>query len=362
MRNYLIIFDIDETLYDNNAKHIPTSTLTALEKLKTAGHTLAIATGRAPFEVAACVKELPFDFFILANGQLITKNETIIYENSIDKTYVSEIMDIAKKNNVHLGFISDTHASVTGLTEEKRKSFEKYYAVLPEITDSIEKHNAIYQMWYLSEDIESIAHQFKDRLQFFPWLNNGADVVAHGASKAAGLAKVRELLHGELPEQVVFFGDGTNDIPLMESCEFGVAMGNAVEALKHKAHFITTAVDCDGIIGACESLGLFDPEEENLIDTYHALVKDVKESPHQPQSHLALSEFYRQNANNPYQAISTLKNALTAFSDSPRFYLEIAAIYEFELEDIPSAKYYYEQVLKNFPGNEIAKSSLENLT
>jgi hydroxymethylpyrimidine pyrophosphatase-like HAD family hydrolase len=37
-----------------------------------------------------------------------------------------------------------------------------------------------------------------------------------------------------------------------------VAMGNAVDALKERADYITTDVEEDGIYNACEALGLFE--------------------------------------------------------------------------------------------------------
>jgi len=119
MEPCLIIFDIDETLYINHESRIPESTLDAINKLKASGHTLAIATGRAPFELIDEAKLLPIDFFILANGQLVLQNDEVVYENSIEMDVINEMLVEADANSVYLGFNSATHSSVTGKTDAK---------------------------------------------------------------------------------------------------------------------------------------------------------------------------------------------------------------------------------------------------
>ena len=55
----------------------------------------------------------------------------------------------------------------------------------------------------------------------------------------------------------VVFGDSYNDLSMFTDDWTKVAMGNAVQPLKDRADYITTAVDDDGIYNACEALGLF---------------------------------------------------------------------------------------------------------
>lgn len=55
MEHKLILFDIDGTLYDHDKK-IPNSTMAAIKALQTQGHSVAIATGRAPFMVQSVLK------------------------------------------------------------------------------------------------------------------------------------------------------------------------------------------------------------------------------------------------------------------------------------------------------------------
>jgi hydroxymethylpyrimidine pyrophosphatase-like HAD family hydrolase len=55
------------------------------------------------------------------------------------------------------------------------------------------------------------------------------------------------------------FGDGENDSAMLQFVGCGIAMGNAVEATKESADYITDSVDQDGIWNALVALKLIDP-------------------------------------------------------------------------------------------------------
>ena len=361
MESCLIIFDIDETLYINHESRIPKSTLEAINKLKASGHTLAIATGRAPFELLDEAKQLPMDFFILANGQLVLKGDEIIYENAIDPDVIHELLAEANANGVYLGFNSATHSSVTGMTDAMHEAFATYYSTIPEVSKSIDRHGAIYQMWYLSEDVTDVIEKFKDKLTFHPWLTNGADVVPIGVSKAVGLTKTLEILGDALPKKVIFFGDGSNDLELVKMADIGVAMGNAIEPLKMIADFVTKNIEDDGIYYACEQLGLFSTATDDKDDV-NTMIAQLKEAiaiePDKLDYYWKLKSLYSSYTRESKKAVKTLEDALVYFPDHVKLLGELATVYEFELEDYVKAKMYYEKVLALDPTHELALHAL----
>ena len=48
-------------------------------------------------------------------------------------------------------------------------------------------------------------------------------------------------------EEVISFGDGYNDLSLIEFAGMGVAMANAVDEVKQRANYITLSNDEEGI-------------------------------------------------------------------------------------------------------------------
>jgi len=364
MERYLIIFDIDETLFDNHLGKIPESTYLALNKLKEAGHTLAIATGRAPLELKEEIKQLPMDFFILANGQLVVHKGEIVYENPIATEIVEALMEMAQKNGVHLGFNSSNYTSVTGLDKSLENSFMKYYGAIPEVGNHIEKHDSIYQMWYLDGDLTQIFEDFHDKLTIYPWLSGGADVVAHGSSKAAGLAHAIKAINEILPEKIVFFGDGMNDIEMMKAADIGVAMGNAVTQLKEVATFVTKDIKNDGIYHACVELGLINeiPYSAEISGTKYSSIKTRCENGQATiQDFLTLKEYYVLEQKSPEFILAHLKKALEFYPHEILILNEIAATYEFLIGNDELAKKYYEMVLEIDENHLVAKDAIKNL-
>lgn len=57
-------------------------------------------------------------------------------------------------------------------------------------------------------------------------------------------------------EETMVFGDGGNDISIIEQAAVGVAMGNSVPELKKVADYVTTSVDEDGVKNALERYGV----------------------------------------------------------------------------------------------------------
>ena len=361
MEKCLILFDIDETLYSNDSKEIPQSTLVALRYLQQAGHILAIATGRAPFELIEMVKDLPFDFFILANGQVVMRDGEIVYEKALDQSIIDELLEVANSTGVYLGFSSVSHSSVTGITPELEAAFSKYYATMPRVESCTDGHESVHQIWYLSEDITAVSERFAGRLNFFPWLNNGADVVPIGVSKAAGLTAALAMIDDVMFEKVVFFGDGQNDLELVKMADIGIAMGNAVPLLKEYADFVTKDINNDGIYYACEQLGLFEPviSNDDIYLRLAELLALVDEEPDELQHYFELKAVYSGYLRDSKMAIKTLEMALIRFPDSIELLIELAATYEFEIQDLIQAKKYYKLVLAIDPNHYLAHDALE---
>ncbi|MCQ2560896.1 MAG: HAD hydrolase family protein, partial [Clostridia bacterium] len=59
---------------------------------------------------------------------------------------------------------------------------------------------------------------------------------------------------GYAAENIMSFGDSTNDTEMVRHAGIGVAMGNAVEELLDTADYITLTNDDDGVAFALENL------------------------------------------------------------------------------------------------------------
>nr|NLI51720.1 HAD hydrolase family protein [Propionibacterium sp.] len=78
--------------------------------------------------------------------------------------------------------------------------------------------------------------------------NRGAlMIVPAGVTKRTGLDAALDHL-GLSPHSTIAIGDAENDQTMLEHCEVGVAVANAVDSLKRRADIVTTAPDGGGVI------------------------------------------------------------------------------------------------------------------
>jgi hydroxymethylpyrimidine pyrophosphatase-like HAD family hydrolase len=80
-------------------------------------------------------------------------------------------------------------------------------------------------------------------------------IMAKGCSKASGVKALAQSLAIPLQE-VMALGDNNNDIQMLQTVGWGVAMGQSSEAVKRAAHAITASNKEDGVAQAIELYAL----------------------------------------------------------------------------------------------------------
>ena len=94
--------------------------------------------------------------------------------------------------------------------------------------------------------------RFDERLYISKSLPYFLEFASPNVTKAAGLDFVAE--HVGFPrEQTVAFGDGENDIELVEWAGYGVAVANAHERVRELADFVCPSVDEEGVAQVLEA-------------------------------------------------------------------------------------------------------------
>ncbi len=116
--------------------------------------------------------------------------------------------------------------------------------------------NDIYQLWlFAGEDTAKVLEEKYPNIKAVSWRSNGYDIIPKDVSKMSAIMTIKDLYKNE-EHKIYCFGDGHNDIEMIEFADYGVAMGNAVQELKDRADYITTNVSNDGIMNAIAHFGL----------------------------------------------------------------------------------------------------------
>ncbi|MFS0782466.1 Cof-type HAD-IIB family hydrolase [Bacillus sp. 1P06AnD] len=252
----IVFFDIDGTLLDHD-KQLPASTKTAIKQLQDKGIYVAIATGRAPFMFEDIREELGIDSFVSFNGQYVVFENEVIYRNPLKTDQLQLLLDKAKEKEVPLIFMNEhTLKSSVPYSEHIEETMGSFALEHPENDEHFFKGNDIYQsLLYVNEadlkNYEGISPDFR----YIRWHPICVDVLPEGGSKAAGIQKFIERAGFNI-DDVYAFGDGLNDIEMLQTVGTGVAMGNAEKELLKYADVVTTPVDEDGIMNGLKKIGL----------------------------------------------------------------------------------------------------------
>ncbi len=257
MANKLIIFDIDGTLYDNVNKCIHQSTIECVKKLYEQGYDLAIATGRS-YSMINNVDILKkyINTYILINGQIILRNNEVIYKEPIDKMKLEELLKDFEKEDIPYGCVSEDKERLSKIDDFVEHAYTSFCLKNPIIDKKFYLKEDIYQVWCFGEN-EKISRFIKKHpnFEFMGWGGTGYDVLPKGVNKARTIKILREYLKID-NKDVIAIGDGFNDILMIKEVGYGIAMGNANDELKKYAKYITDNIENDGLYNAFYRLDL----------------------------------------------------------------------------------------------------------
>lgn len=276
----VIIMDVDGTL-KNSQRIITPKTKEALMKAQEAGAILILASGRPTTGLTPIAKELEMDkhhgLLVSFNGSRVVDCETMetLFNQAMSVEEGQAVLNHMKKfdrvrpiidkddymyvTNVYNNYIDWNGGPFNVIEYESRGNGYKLCEVddLAEFADyPLNKILTFSDPEYLQEHHEEMAAPFKDSLSC---MFTGAfyfEFTAKGIDKAKALDTVLKPM-GYTEAEMIAFGDGHNDASMVKYAGTGVAMSNAVQALKDIADEITLSNDEDGI---AESLYKHMPE------------------------------------------------------------------------------------------------------
>ncbi len=256
----IVFFDIDHTIYDPYQKSIPQSTIEAFKKLSARQDILiGIATGRALYMLDIIKELIPYiDVYITINGQIVATKDEIIHDEPLSKSTIRDVKTVFNHHKLTFGYIGKTTQAINKLDEETIQMFHEASIPLPDVDPNYENHHAVYQMWAFADDamFETMKEELPD-YQLVSWLSDGFDVVLDSRSKKDGIIKI--LAHYNIPLKNSYcFGDGDNDIEMLELIPHSFAMGNAKHAVRQSAKHTTEAIHEDGVYHALKRIGLIE--------------------------------------------------------------------------------------------------------
>lgn len=271
----VIFIDVDGTLVDYE-NHLPESAVEAIRKARKNGHRVYICTGRSKAEVYQNIWDIGLDGMIGGNGSYVEDDGKVLMHQLITESQCRRIVDWLheRKLEFYLESNSGLYASekfetaALPLIQEysKRKGRDADITVRDVFPDMI------FGADLYRDDLNKVSYllnsyqDFLDTKEQFPDLQNGTwggagetalfgDLGVKDITKAHAIDVLLAHL-GKKKEDTIAFGDAKIDIPMLEYCATGVAMGNGGEEIRAMADYITDDVDEDGLWNAFRHFGL----------------------------------------------------------------------------------------------------------
>lgn len=256
-RRGLICTDLDGTLLDPD-KQITDRVQRAIKEIAQRGYVIAISSGRHPFNVFELMDSLSLPRnCVCLSGAATFAGGDLIGSFVLGQDAVSEAIAIACDEGAYVsaggaGF-NISCGSVSRGSEAKAKAFSLYgsLASYEELAAAAGKREGSVLKLALHAADDAQYLRLRRKLGSLPgvrcvrsdalWL----DVTSSSCTKAAGIAQLARYF-GISQAKVAVLGDDENDMEAISQAGFGIAMGNAIPAVKAAASLVVSDNAHDG--------------------------------------------------------------------------------------------------------------------
>ena len=275
----ILFIDVDGTLvdYENN---LPASAVQAIRSARAAGHKVYICTGRSRAEVYQNIWDIGLDGMIGGNGSYVEDEGQVVMHQLITPEQARRIVDWlhSRKLEFYLesnnGLFASEDFERQGLAALQEYTRRKGRAGAEQLTVRDVFPDMIFGANLYRDDLNKVSYvlgsyqDFLDTRAQFPDMENNTwggkgeialfgDIGVKDINKAHAVDVLLAHL-GAKREDTIAFGDAKIDIPMLEYCGYGVAMGSGGEEIRAMADYVTDDVDKDGLYKAFVHLGLIE--------------------------------------------------------------------------------------------------------
>jgi len=261
VRPRLVALDLDGTLIDESLTLRP-RVIEAVERVRAMGVTVTIVTGRMFSATRPFAERLGIDSLVACyQGAAIfqVSSGAIVSETEVPHDVALQIYDFAKSRSLHVQFYAGDRFFV-----EQVNQYSELYArlamtqpvVVPSLPAAFEGRGST-KVNIVTEPRRTgpLAAELRELLAGRAYVTRSnpefVEMLHPAVNKATALEKIAGLLGVPL-DQTMAVGDSYNDVPLLRTAGFAVAMGSSPAELKSVADAVVDAWNGDGAAEALE--------------------------------------------------------------------------------------------------------------
>lgn len=244
----LILMDLDNTLLCSD-KTISAYTRKVLEECRKAGMLIGFSTARGESNAKQYIEAVSPDLVISSGGALVKLHSEVIYACILSGAETNALIEEGKRaTNGECEITVDTlDAHYWNYKEDPKKTSPDWGDVV--YTDYVDFHEEALKVTMQLTDYEK-AKAIADSIEACDFVKfsdcDWFKFSRAGATKKRAIEKAGAYM-GILPEEMIAFGDDYGDMEMLQFCGTGIAMANAVDAVKAIADGIADDNDHDGV-------------------------------------------------------------------------------------------------------------------
>ena len=261
----IIALDLDGTLL-NSDKQLTDGNLLALKRAHEAGYAIVPTTGRFYGGMPEAIRALSFVRYVITiNGAAVQdlETDTLLYRAEIPHKIALDLMEELDRYPL----LYDCYMENDAFMSERYFRFIEQYSKnphyqrmlrslrkpVPELKSLLkEKANDVQKVQFFTDDAALRLRLMEELPKRYPTLITSSSVSdnveindRHANQGEALLALATHL--GLEQKDTIAFGDGLNDLSMIRTAHYGIAMANAAEEVRKAATHITRSCDEDGV-------------------------------------------------------------------------------------------------------------------
>ena len=260
----LAVFDLDDTLLGPD-KTISAENRRALDRLRAAGVEVVIASGRYHDNIAIFEESLGFQGWVISSGGAVVRNAAtgeLIHEIVVPEDLGREVFQRGREAGISIvghhqtGIFCDAQTKWTALY--RNRTGQVPMADIPAlIATGLDKLVWITATERIVELTPRMQEEYRGRLYVVNTEPEFLEFLNPRVNKALAVQVLATRL-GVVQEQVIAFGDGNNDVQLLEWAGWSVAMAHGREAARRAGKKISPPGD--PATAVARSLEMFFPK------------------------------------------------------------------------------------------------------
>lgn len=260
----LIAIDIDDTLI-NDDKEVTPATQQALEQAVAKDVVVTLATGRAYASAQKIARQTGLNVPIITYQGALIKNlmdEKVLYERYVPEDAAHKLFEYCIEHNLHLQVYIDDKLYARE-ENQKLKDYSELnrtpYFIEPDfkklIAQKTPKMLIIDDPAYLDEIAPVLRELLGSEVHITKSKPHFLEIMHFEGTKGHALTFLANHFDVDMA-QTMAIGDSWNDHEMLEAAGLGVAMGNAIQALKDIAGYVTLSNNENGVKAAIDKFVL----------------------------------------------------------------------------------------------------------